>query len=79
MIKACRMRWLGHVAWMADKVFRGKPELRRPRGRPRHRWEYNTKMDLREIEWGVMSLIDLAEDRNQWLTLVDMVINLQVP
>jgi hypothetical protein len=47
MIKSWRMRWVGHVAWMTDKVFMGKPELRRPLGRPRQRWENNTKWILK--------------------------------
>jgi hypothetical protein len=57
VIKARRMRWAGHVACMGEvggayNIFVGKPEGRRPLGRPRHRWENNIKMDLREIGFG---------------------------
>jgi hypothetical protein len=57
----------------------GKPEGKRPIGRPRCRWEDNIRMDLREIGWGDMDWIDLAHDRDQWRTLVNTVMNLQVP
>jgi hypothetical protein len=56
-----------------------KPEGRRPVGRPRRRWMDNIKMDLREIGWGGMDWIDLAQDRDHWRTLVNTVMNLQVP
>jgi hypothetical protein len=57
VIKARRMRWVGHVACMGEvrgayKILVGRPEGRRPLGRPRHRWEDNIKMDLREIGFG---------------------------
>jgi hypothetical protein len=57
----------------------GKQEGRRPLGRPRLRWEGNIKVDLREIGWGGMDWIDLAQDRDQWRALVNVVINLWVP
>jgi hypothetical protein len=57
----------------------GKPEGKRPLERPRHRWEDNIKMDFREIGWGGMDWIDLAEDGDQWRALVNMVVNLRVP
>jgi hypothetical protein len=57
----------------------GKPEGRRPLGRPRHSWEDNIKMDLREIGWGGMDWIDLAQDRDQWRALVNTVMDLWVP
>jgi hypothetical protein len=47
----------------------GKSKRKRPLGRPRHRWEDNIKMDLREIGWGGMDWIDLAQDRDQWKLL----------
>jgi hypothetical protein len=56
----------------------GKPEGKRPLGRPRCRWENNIKMDLREIGWGGKDWIDLAQDGNQCRTLVNTVMNLQV-
>jgi hypothetical protein len=61
------------------KVLVGKPEGRRPLGRPRHRWEDNTKMDLREVGWQGIDWINLAQDRNRWQALVNGVINLWVP
>jgi hypothetical protein len=57
----------------------GKPEGKRPLGRPRHRWEDNIEMDLREIGWGGMGWIHLAQYRYQWRAHVNMVMNLQVP
>jgi hypothetical protein len=57
----------------------GKPEGKRPLGRPRRRWVYNIKMDLREIGWDRMDWIDLAHDRDQWMTLVNTIMNLRVP
>jgi hypothetical protein len=57
----------------------GKPEGKRPLGRPRLRRLYNIKMDLREIGWDGMDWIDLAQDRNQWRALVNTIINLRVP
>ena len=56
-IKSRRMRWEGHVACMGDKrgayrVLMGKPERKRPLGRPWHGWEDNIKMDLQEVGWG---------------------------
>jgi hypothetical protein len=57
----------------------GKREGKRPLGRPRHRWVDNIKMDFREIEWGGMDWIDLAQDRDQWKALVNTVMNLRVP
>jgi hypothetical protein len=57
----------------------GKPEGKRPLGRPRRRWVDNIKMDLREIGWDGMDWIDLARDRDQWRALVNTVMNLRVP
>jgi hypothetical protein len=57
----------------------GKPEGKRSLGRPRHRWEDSVKTDLREIGWGGMDWIHLAEDRDMWRALVNMVVNLRVP
>jgi hypothetical protein len=56
----------------------GKPEGKRPLGRPRRRWEDNNKFYLREIEWGGIDWIDLAQDRDQWRALVITVTNLRV-
>jgi hypothetical protein len=57
----------------------GKPEGRRPLGRPRRRWADNIKMYLREIGWGGADWIDLAQDREMWWALVYTVTNLRVP
>jgi hypothetical protein len=57
----------------------GKPEEKRPLGRPRHRWVDNTKMDLVERGWGGVKWIGLAQDREKWRALVNMVLNLKVP
>jgi hypothetical protein len=57
----------------------GKPEGKRPLGRPRRRLVNNIKIDLREIEWDGMDWIDLAQDRDQRRALVNTVMNLQVP
>jgi hypothetical protein len=57
----------------------GKPEGKRPLGRPRRRWVDNIGMDLREVGWGDVDWIGLAQDRNRRRALVDSVLNLQVP
>jgi hypothetical protein len=56
-----------------------KPEGKRPLGRPRRRWVENMNMDLRDIGWGGMNLIDVAQDRDQWRALVNTVMNLRFP
>ena len=61
------------------RVLLGKPEGKRPLGRPRTRWKDNIKMDLQEIERGGMNWIDLARDRERWRALVNAVMNLGVP
>jgi hypothetical protein len=82
--KSRRMRRAGHVARMGEKrnVYRllvGKPEGKRPLGRPRRRWIDNNKMDIIEREWGKVVWIDLAQDRYRWRALVNSVMNLRVP
>ena len=57
----------------------GKPEGKRPLGRPRRRWEDNIKMDFREIVCGGVDWIELAQDTGRWLALVNAVMNLRVP
>ena len=57
----------------------GKPEDKRPLGRPRHRWEDDIKMDLLEVGCGGMDWIDLAQVRDRWRALVTAVMNLRVP
>jgi hypothetical protein len=63
----------------AYRILVGKPEGKRPLGRPRRRWVDNNKMDLREIAWGDTNWFDLAQDRDQWRALVNTVMNLRVP
>jgi len=74
VIKSRRMRRAGHVARMGKErgVFRvlvGKPEGKRPLGRPRRRWVDNIRMDLQEVGCGHMDRIGLAQNRDRWLTL----------
>ena len=61
------------------RVLVGKPERRRPLGRPRGRWEDNIKMDLQEVGCVGMDWIELAQDKDRWRTLVSAVINIRVP
>jgi hypothetical protein len=63
----------------AYRIFVRKPERKRPLGRPRRRWVNNIKMDLREIGWDGVDWIELAQDRDQWMVLVNTVMNLRVP
>jgi len=84
VIKSRRMRWAGHVARMGEergvyRVLVGKPEGKRPLGRPRHRWVDNIRMDLQEVGCGYVDWIRLAQDRDSWRTLVSAVMNLRVP
>jgi hypothetical protein len=81
MIKSRRMRWAGHVSRMGEmrnayRILVGKPEGRRPLGRPRRKWVDNMKMVLREIGWDDVDWADLAQDRDQWRALVKTVMNL---
>jgi hypothetical protein len=83
IMKARRMRWAGHVARMGEKrnVYRllvGKPEGRRPLGRPRRKSLDNIRMDLVEVEWGDVDWIGLAVGRDRWRALVNSVMNLRV-
>ena len=84
VIKSRRMRWAGHVACMGEergayRVLVGKPEGKRPLGRPRHRWVDNIRMDLQEVGCGYVDWIGLAQYRDRWRTLVSTVMNLRVP
>jgi len=78
------MRWAGYVARMGEgrdvyRVLVGKPEGKRPLGRPRRRWEDNIKMNLQEVGCEGMDWIELAQDRDGWRVLVNSVMNLRVP
>ena len=84
VVKSRRMRWAGLVARMGEdrgvhRVLVGKPEGKRPLGRPRRRWEDNIKMDLQEVGGGHGDWMELAQDRDRWRALVGTVKNLQVP
>jgi hypothetical protein len=61
------------------RILVGRPEGRRPLGRPRRRWEDNIKMNLQELGWEGMDWTDMAQDRDRWWTIVNAVINLRVP
>ena len=84
VIKSRRMRLAVHVARMGEergpyRVLVGKPERKRPLGRPRRRWVDNIRMDLQEVGCGYVDRIGLAQDRDRWRTLVSAVMNLRVP
>ena len=61
------------------RVLVGKPEGKRPLGRPRRRWEDNIKMDLQEVGGGCGDLMELAQDRDRWRALVSMVMKFRLP
>ena len=84
VIKSIRLRWAGHVVRMGERrglyrVLVGKPEGKRPLGRPRRRWVDNIKMDIQEIGRGFGDWMELAQDRDRWRALVSTVMNLRVP
>jgi len=84
VVKSRRMRWAGHVARMGEdrvvhRVLVGKPEGKKPLGRPRRRWEDNIKMDVQEVGWGRGDWMELAQDRDRWRALVDTVRGFRVP
>ena len=77
-----RMRWVGHVARMGEergvyRVLVGKPEGKRPMGRPRRRCVDSIRMDVQEVEFGYMDWIELTQARDRWRTLVSAVMNLR--
>jgi hypothetical protein len=84
MVKLRKMRWAGHVARRGKgrgvyRVLIGRPEGKTSLGRPRHRWEDNIKLDLREIGIDGANWIRLAQDRVQWRVWVNTVVSLRVP
>jgi hypothetical protein len=83
MIKSRRVKSARQVAHMREmrnayKILVGRPE-KRPHIRPRHSWEHNVRMDLREIGWEGLEWMHLAQDRDQWQAVVNTVMKLQVP
>ncbi|KAJ4444299.1 hypothetical protein ANN_06091 [Periplaneta americana] len=81
-IKSRRLRWAGHVARMDEsrnvyRVLVGRPEGKRPLGRPRRKWEDNIKMDLRKVGYDDRDWINLAQDRDQWRIYVRVAMNLR--
>ena len=84
IMKSRRLRWAGHVARMGEKrrlysILVGRPDGRRPLGRPRRRWEDNIRRDLREVGVCDENWLDTAQDRIQWRTFVTAAMNLRVP
>ena len=84
VVKSRRMTWAGHVARMGEergvhRVLVGKPEGKRPLGKPRRRWEDNIKMDLQEVGDGRADWMKLAQDRYRWRALVGTVRDFRVP
>jgi hypothetical protein len=84
VITSRRIRWAGHVARMGERrgvcrVLVGNREGKRRLGRPRCRWEDNIKMDLQEVGFRGMDWIELAQDRDRWQALVNVIMNLRVP
>jgi hypothetical protein len=82
IIKPRRIRWTGHVARICRRrihILVGKPDGKKPLGRPRRRWVDNIKMDFKSIGWDGMDWIYLAQDKDQWRALVNTVMKLRVP
>jgi hypothetical protein len=84
VVKSRRMKWAGHVARIGEgrgvhRVLVGKPEGKRPLGRPRRRWEDYVKMDVQEVGWGRGDWMGLAQDRDGWRAVVSTVKNFWVP
>jgi hypothetical protein len=84
VIKSIVMRWSGLVARMGDRrsayrVLVWRPEGKTSLGRPRRRWEDNIKTGFLEAGWGGMDWIELAQDRDKWRALVNVVMNLRFP
>jgi ribosome biogenesis protein Tsr3 len=82
IMKSRRMKWAEHVAQMGKmNAYRlvGKPEGKRPLGRPRRRWMDNIRMDLVEVGWSDVDSIGLVQDIDKWRALVNLVLNFWVP
>ena len=84
VVKSRRMRWAGRVVRMGEgrgvhRVLMGKPEGKRPLGRPRRRWEDNIKVEHQEVGGGCGDWMELAQDRDRWRALVSTVMNFRFP
>jgi hypothetical protein len=84
IFKSRRMRSAGYVARLGEtrnayKILVGKPKGKRPLERPRCRWVDNIRMDHGEVGWCDVGWIGMAQDRNRWRALVNLVLNLRVP
>jgi hypothetical protein len=84
IIKSRRMRWAVHEARIGEKrnayrLLVGKPEGKRPLRKPKHGLVDNIRMDLGEVGWGDVDWIGLAQDRNRWRALTNLVLDLRVP
>ena len=82
-IKSKRLRWTSHVGRLEEsrsafKILTGKPTGKKPLGRPRHRWEDNIRVDLKEIGINTRNWVDLAQDSNSWRALVNAALNFWV-
>jgi len=83
VVKSTIMSWAGHVARMGERrgaytVLVGKPEGKKPLGKPRRRWEDGIEMDLQEVGWRHVDWVDFAQDRDRWRAVVNAVMNLRV-
>jgi hypothetical protein len=84
VVKSRRMRWAGQVARVGEGrgvhgVLVGRPEGKRPLGRPSRRWDYNIKMELQDVGGGCGDWIELAQDRVKWRAHLSTVMNFRVP
>jgi len=84
VMKSRIIRWAGYVARTGERrgilgSWMGKPERKRPLGRPRRRWEDNIKIDLQEVGCRLMDWIQLDQYRDRWWVLVNAVMNFRVP
>jgi hypothetical protein len=65
--------------WNAYRLLVEKPEVKKPLGRPRRKWVDNINIDLGEVGWGIVSWVDLTQDRDKWIYPVNAVMKFRVP